>query len=60
MQVGDAPRFSHLAWHLMTHDLGQVTRDMEQFVQINARVVAHGVEHVNGVFAANIATGPGA
>ncbi len=37
------------AWHLARHT--------QQFVDIDARVITHGIQHVDGVFAADVAAG---
>jgi hypothetical protein len=57
VQVGDAAGLGHLAGHVVAHDLRQAARHGQQAVQVHAGVVPHGLQHVDGVFAADVAAG---
>jgi hypothetical protein len=43
----------------VVHDAGELARDRQQLVQINARLIPRRLKHVDGVLAADVAAGTG-
>lgn len=59
MQIGNQATLGHLPRNLTPNNGGQLASDGQQALQVDAGIAAHGLEHVNGVFAADIAAGSG-
>ena len=57
MQVSDAAGFGDLAGDGVADQLGQLAGDGQQAGEVDAGVVTHGVQHVDRVFAADVAAG---
>ena len=54
MQIRDLAGLDHLPGQVVTHDLTQSARRREQPIEIDARVVAHALQHVHDVFSADV------
>jgi len=58
VQIAGATGLRQLAGGWVPDQAGQGAGQMDQAFQINPRLQAHGLQHVYGVFRANVATGP--